>query len=184
MADFKPLGVRDDPDWVDLQFWITRHQITEMAGEPWLGIGVAARHAGRDIGFKVLYPLQWQLDEGGVRPHNLAAALYVLDAPPYSDALMQCLAALWKVEAPARMAAATVLWASHYGGDPERVLEDEIMLYAWVGDPQNPRNPEKPFGELHIVVDVPGGRFKLCEREPDCVELRRAILMALARGGG
>jgi hypothetical protein len=186
LAEFKSLMVRDDPDWIDLQLWVTHHETTEMEGEPWLRIGIAARHAGENLGFKLLYPLKWQAGAGGTRPHNLVAPIYIAEAKPYSDVFLRTLATLWRVDTPQRMAPITAVRAAYYGGDPERVLQEEIMLHAWVGEAatsDSPADPSKPYGEFHLVIDLPGGKVKLAEREPDYAPFRRAVVQALARGG-
>ena len=179
----KALVVRDDPDWIDLQFWILRHEIIEDGA--WVMIGVGARHGERRPTFWLVYPLAWEASPGTGGPYGLAAPIQVLRANPHGDDFLHVLAELWRVEAPTSMAPRTELWAISYDGHPEGVMTHSVNVLAVVGEPPQPgqpADPTKPYGQVHLIVDIPAGTVKLCEREPDLPEFRHAIVHAFARG--
>jgi hypothetical protein len=174
LPDFKPLVVRDDPDWIDLQFWILRHDTLDVEGEPFAAIGAGAHHQDRKLGFRLLYPLKWvHTPEQGV--FSPAAQILFLDAKPYSDAFIQCLASLWRVDAPTQMAPMTAVAAyGSYGGHPEHVLTEEVHALLVAGEAGN--------GQMHLSVNLAAGTVTLHEREPDDAVARHAIVQALAKG--
>jgi hypothetical protein len=184
-AKFRPLIVRDDPHWIDLQLWVTRHDRIEFEGQPCVRIGAGARHDERDLGFIMLYPLRWENNpEHG--SFALSSIVYLMEAKPYSDAFLHTLARLWRVDPPARMAPASALGAYGYAGTPQRVLDEPVTLFVVVGEAPEPgktANPAKPYGQMHLTVDIPGGKITFAEREPDYPEFRRAIVRALSGSG-
>ena len=176
--------IKGDADWIDLQFWVTRHERLELDGEGWVQLGVGARHDERNLGFRLLYPLKWthRPEQGVFSPE---ATILFAEARPYSDAFIESLASVWRVKTPQRMAPMTAVAAyGTYGGDPSLVLAQEVDCLIVVGDPGVPAeaDAQRPYGQMRLNLNLPAGTVTFHEREPDDARMRHAIVEAFARG--